>query len=105
MTVFFNPYGHVIIVPADVTGPSGLVTARLALDTAATRTIISPAVLAAAGYQLAAPGKTARMTTGSSTSTATLLPVTSVKALGREMKGLLIVAHALPLAAGVQGLL
>ncbi len=41
-----------IIVPAELTGPTGTAIVRLALDTGATGTLVNASVLVAAGYDL-----------------------------------------------------
>ena len=49
----FDPARPLVIVAAKIEGPASTTGCRLALDTGATRTVIHPAVLTTAGYDLA----------------------------------------------------
>ena len=50
MSYSFNPERGLVVVQAEVFGPSGSIVLRLALDTGATATMISVAPLTAVGY-------------------------------------------------------
>jgi predicted aspartyl protease len=54
MTYTFDPAGSLIVVWAGVSGPTGMVSVRLALDTGATGVIIDPFSLTHIGYDLTA---------------------------------------------------
>lgn len=49
MSVPFDPLQGLIIVPAELWGPTGSVVLRLALDTGATSTVVNVAMLVAIG--------------------------------------------------------
>jgi hypothetical protein len=51
----FNPRVGLVIVRAEVFGPTGSIVLRLALDTGATSTLISVGPLAAVGYDPSLP--------------------------------------------------
>lgn len=50
MSYPFDPNHRLIIVQAEVAGPSGSALLRLALDTGATRTLVNERLLMAVGY-------------------------------------------------------
>lgn len=50
MSYSFNPERGLVVVHAEVFGPSGSIVLRLALDTGATGTMINVAPLTAIGY-------------------------------------------------------
>ena len=50
MSSTFEPHQGLIIVPVEVWGPTGSAVLRLALDTGATITVLSVAMLVALGY-------------------------------------------------------
>ena len=53
MSARFDPGGGLIIVSAELTGPTGTAILRLALDSGATGTLINASMLVAVGYDLA----------------------------------------------------
>ena len=55
MSIRFDPSGGLIIVSAELIGPTGAAILRLALDTGATGTLINSSMLVAVGYDLALP--------------------------------------------------
>ena len=65
MSIRFDPRGHLIIVPARIHGRDNRGTVDLVLDTGATRTIVSREVAQSLGYDPAALGEWAHITTGS----------------------------------------
>ena len=50
MSFSFDPQQGLIIVPAELWGPSGSAVLRLALDTGATGTVVNTGMLVALGY-------------------------------------------------------
>jgi hypothetical protein len=50
MSCSFNPTRGLVVVQAELFGPSGSIILRLALDTGATGTLINVAPLTAIGY-------------------------------------------------------
>jgi predicted aspartyl protease len=105
MSFPFNPRHGLILVQAEVEGPSGLIRLRLALDTGATTTIIDPSLLIAIGYDPNSVQNRVPVTTGSAVVTAPLLPVIRMRALGQERLNFQLLSHSLPPSAGVDGLL
>ena len=105
MSVSFEAQSGLVIVPVQVTGPSGLAVLRLALDTGATRTLINTSLLVALGYDPAASPDRTEVTTGSGVEFAALVETMKIVALGRERKHFPVLAHTLPPSAGVDGVL
>jgi hypothetical protein len=80
----FNPRVGLVIVRAEVFGPTGSIVLRLALDTGATSTLISVGPLAAVGYDPSlAPGRV-QVTTGSGVEFVPRIMVQRLRALGQE---------------------
>jgi predicted aspartyl protease len=105
MSFRFDLRRGLIIVSAELTGPSGATVARLALDTGASKTLVNAATLVSIGYDPAlAPGRS-QITTGSGVAYAARLPIQRIAALGQECFDLDIFAHTLPASAKIDGLL
>jgi len=105
MSCSFDAQQGLVVVRAQVTGPSGIAILRLALDTAATRTTINTGLLVAVGYDPAAPLDRTEVTTGSGVEFAALVSISKIVALGRECHDFPVLAHTLPPSAGVDGVL
>jgi predicted aspartyl protease len=101
----FDPRKRLVVVIAELEGPSGKMFVRLALDTGTTYTLISSSLLVAVGYDPAASVGRVEITTASSVEYAVQLPVSRLKALGQERQGFPVLAHSLPSSASVDGLL
>lgn len=105
MSESFNAKRGLVVVSVQVFSPSGDTFARLAVDTGAVTTVISPQILTLVGYDLsAAPGQV-RLVSASDIITVPRLLADKVVALGQERLYLPIIAHALPPATGVDGVL
>lgn len=105
MSFAFNPRSGLILVSAQLEGPSGTGTLRLALDTGATTSLVNIGILVAVGYDPAlAPGPV-QVTTGSGIDFAPRIVVSRLKALGREQRAFPVLGHTLPPSAGVDGLI
>jgi predicted aspartyl protease len=102
------PFDHrrgLILARAEVHGPTGAAFLRLALDTGATSTLINVGLLVALGYDPAlAPGRV-QVTTGSGVEYAPRVVLSRIKSLGQERTDFPVLAHTLPMSAGVDGLL
>jgi predicted aspartyl protease len=94
-----------IIVRAELFGPSGSIVVRLALDTGATGTTVNAGLLNAIGYDPALVPDRIQLTTGSGVEYAPRLSVDKIEALGQERLNFPVVAHTLPPTASVDGLL
>jgi predicted aspartyl protease len=101
----FDPGRGLIVVRAELWGPSGSCVLQLALDTGATGTLVNVAILEAIGYDPALAVDRAQITTGSGVESAPRVVVEKVTALGQERFGFPVLGHALPPSVGVDGLL
>ena len=105
MSVPFDPWQGLIIVPAELWGPAGSAVIRLALDTGATSTAINVALLVAVGYDPALAPDRVQITTGSGIEFAPRVTLDKIIALEQERSGFPVLGHTLPPSAGVDGLL
>jgi predicted aspartyl protease len=105
MTVPFTPSQGLILIDAQLWGPTGNRRARLALDTGATTTLIRPAILVSIGYDPAAAPARLQMTTGSGVEFVARFPLDRLEALGQQRTQFPVVAHTLPPTATIDGLL
>jgi predicted aspartyl protease len=105
LTFAFNPQRGLIVVRAELTGPSGSGILQLALDTGATTTLVNVAMLVAIGYDPALMPDRVQVTTGSGVEFAPRVELQRLTALGQERYGLQVLSHTLPPSSGVDGLL
>ena len=105
MSVSFDGQQGLVVVRAQVTGPSGVAVVRLALDTGATRSLINASLLVAVGYDPARTLERIEVTTGSGVEFAAPVSISKIAALGRERTDFSVLAHTLPPSAGVDGVL
>jgi len=105
MSFSFDPHQGLIIVRAELEGPTGNVVLRLALDTGATGTLINVGMLVSIGYDPALVPDRLQITTGSGVEFVPRIKLIKVTALGQERTNLLVLCHTLPPSAGVDGLL
>jgi predicted aspartyl protease len=105
MSISFDGKQGLVVVRAQVTGPTGIAVVRLALDTGATRTVVNAGLLVAVGYDPAATLERTEVTTGSGVEFAALVTISQIVALGRKLTGFPVLAHTLPPSAGVDGVL
>ncbi len=101
----FNGKRGLIIIRAELFGPSGSIVLRLALDTGATGTMVNVGLLTVIGYDPSLVPDRVEVTTGSGVVYAPRLEVSRIKALGQERACFPVLAHTLPPSAGVDGLL
>lgn len=104
MSSTFDPHQGLIIVQAEVWGPTGSAVLRLALDTGATVTVLSTAMLVALGYDPALSPTRVQVTTGSSVEYAPRVTLSRILALEQERMDFPVLGHTLPPSAGVDGL-
>jgi len=104
VTVSFDPRGGLIVIPAELTGPSGSGILQLALDTGATSTLVNIAMRVAIGYDPALTTDRVQVTTGSGVEFAPRVELRRLPALGQERYGLQMLGHTLPPSSGVDGL-
>lgn len=105
MSVPFDPQEGLIVVPAELWGPSGSVVLRLALDTGATSTVINVGMLVAIGYDPALTPDRVQVTTGSGVEFAPRITLQRFAALSQQRREFAVLGHTLPPSAGVDGLL
>lgn len=105
MTFSFDPNEGLIIIKAELEGPSGVAILRLALDTGATGTLINAALLVSVGYDPAVSRKRVQVTTGSGVEFAPLIEVKRLTALSQKRTVFEVLCHTLPPSANVDGLL
>lgn len=105
MSFVFNPHHGLIVVGAELYGPSGSIVLRLSLDTGASTTMISIAPLVAAGYDRALVGERVQVTTAAGVEFVPRLRVERLSSLGCHRADLAALAHTLPPSAGIDGLL
>jgi len=105
MSVPFDPQQGLIVVPAELWGPTGSVVLRLALDTGATSTVVNVALMVAVGYDPALIPDRIQITTGSGVEFVPRVNVNKITALGQEQIAFPVLGHTLPPSAGVDGLL
>jgi hypothetical protein len=101
----FAPESGLVIVRAELWGPSASGVFRLAVDTGATSTLINVGLLVAIGYDPALSPDRVQVTTGSGVEFAPRIALQRILALGRERLGFSVLGHTLPPSAGVDGLL
>ena len=105
MSFPFDAGRGLVVVRAELFGPSGSIVLRLALDTGATSTMVNVGPLAAVGYDPSLAPDRVQVTTGSGVEYVPRVLVSKVRALGQELFEFPILAHTLPPSAGVDGLL
>jgi hypothetical protein len=105
MSVPFNSQSGLIIVDAVIQGPNGDTTVPLGLDTGAELTVVSATILVSPGYDLSLAPQHVQMVTASGVLSVPRIPVGRLSALGHDYPGLPVLAHTLPPAASVAGLL
>lgn len=105
MSFAFNPSQGLIIVRAELWGPSGSGVLLLALDTGATSTLVNQSRLMQLGYDPAVAPDRLQVTTGSGVEFVPRIMLSRVAALGQERASFPILCHMLPPSAGVDGLL
>lgn len=105
MTFSFDPLKGLVIVRAELEGPSGTAILRLALDTGATGTLINAGMLVSVGYDPALAQNRVQVMTGGGVEFAPLITANKLVALGQEHTDFAVLCHTLPPSANVDGLL
>jgi len=100
----FHPEHGLVVVQAEVFGPSGSIVLRLALDTGATGTMMNVAPLTAIGCDPSLAPDRVQVTTGSGVEFTPRIGVAHIRAMGQERDDLLVLAHTLTPSASVDGL-
>jgi Aspartyl protease len=105
MSFPFDPHQGLILVEAELEGSAGIVAVQLALDTAATDTLIGAIPMGHAGYVPSPQQAQVQMATTSGTTQVPVLRVTRFRALGQDRGYFPILCHTLPPGAVVDGVL
>lgn len=105
MSTRFNGSEGLIVVDVRITGPGGVVAAKMALDTGAARTMVNADILRFAGYDAGASAERTRVTTASGVEFMPCITVTRLSALRHQRRKIVVVSHTLPPSASVHGLL
>jgi hypothetical protein len=92
VTHAFDPRRGLIVIRAELTGPTGSAILQLALDTGATTTLINVAMLVAIGYDPALATDRVQVTTGSGVEFASRIELQRLTSLGQERYGLPVLA-------------
>ena len=105
MTVSFDPEAGLVVIPTRLTGPTGDVLVRLALDTGATVSMINWDIIVMLGYDPASEQERVQMTTGSGVEFVPRMTVNKIEALSIQRESFPILCHTLPPSATVDGVL
>ncbi len=105
MSFPFDPQRGLVIVRAELWGPSASVVLRLALDTGATSTVVNVGMLVAIGCDPATAPDRLQVTTGSGVEFSPRVRLQRIVALGLERTDFHVLGHTLPPSAAVDGLL
>jgi hypothetical protein len=105
VSFIFNPHHGLIVVGAQLHGPSSSIVLRLALDTGASTTTVGIAPLVTAGYDPALLGERVQVTTAAGVEFLPRLTIERLSSLGCHRADLAVLGHTLPPRAGVDGLL
>jgi len=101
----FNPSQGPIIVEASLSGPMGRADLRLILDTGATTSLIRSTILVAVGYDPDTSPDRITVAMGNGVELVPRITLNRFSALGRHRLAFPVLAHSLPPAAGIDGLL
>lgn len=105
MSFSFDPRQGLIIIQAELEGPSGTAILRLALDSGATGTLINVGMLVSIGYDPSLAPDRVQVTTGSGVEFVARIKLNRISALGQERADFAVLCHTLPSSATVDGLL
>ncbi len=105
MSYSFDPEDGLVVIKAELQGPSGSAILRLALDTGATRTLVNAALLTSIGYDPAISPNRYEVTTGSGVEYVPRVVLTELRALGQKRSEFAVLCHTLPPSSGVDGVL
>ena len=105
MSFSFDAQYGLVVVRAEIWGPTASAVLRLALDTGATSTMVNTAMLVAIGYDPALAAHRVQVTTGSAIEFVPRVTLIRIAALGQERSATPVLAHTLPPSASVDRLL
>lgn len=105
MSFSFNSSQGPIVVEASLSGPLGQADLRLILDTGATTSLIRSTILVAVGYDPDASTDRVPVAMGNGVELVPRIVLNRLSALGRHQLAFPVLAHSLPPAARIDGLL
>jgi len=105
MSFPFNASHGPITVEASISGPLGQADLRLILDTGATISLIRSTILIAVGYDPDASPDRMMVAMGNGLAPLPRIILNRLSALGRHRLAVPVLAHSLPPATGIDGLL
>ena len=105
MSLPFNPWQGLIVIPAEIHGPSAKGIARLAVDTGATNTLVNGDFLTGLGFDPSQPAGHAQMTTATGVQVVPLIAVDKLVAFGLQQDDFSVICHTLPAGNVVDGVL
>ena len=92
----FDRSAGLVIVRAEISGPNATAIIRMALDTGASRTLISAGLLVAVGCDPASAQERRQITTASGVEFVPFVTLTRFAALGRSRNRFPVLCHTLP---------
>lgn len=95
MTFSFDPHQGLIIIQAELEGPSGNAILRLALDTGATGTLVNTGMLVSIGYDPALSPDRVQVTKGSGVEFVPRIKLDKITALGQDRTDFAVLCHSL----------
>jgi hypothetical protein len=101
----FNARSGPILVDVQISGPTKIRWAKLMLDTGATTNTFNVSVLRSVGYDPAQATDFVQIVAGTGFATVPRIMLNRMSALGQHQIGIRVLAHDLPRAANVDGLL
>jgi predicted aspartyl protease len=101
----FDPAGSLIIVRGWATGPTRQTDVRLAIDTAAAETILTPEVIDRLGYSPRHGESFTKIRSAVAEEPGYMLRIDRLRALGHELTDFRVDVHDLPEGYGIEGLL
>ena len=105
MSFRFDALRGPIVIDASLSGPGGQADLRLILDTGATTSLIRSTILVAVGYDPDAATDRITVAMGNGVELVPRIILNRLTSLGRHRLAFLVLAHSLPPAAGIDGLL
>ena len=105
MTEHFDRHRGLISVETRLVGPSGHVSANLALDSGAVYTMVRPQLLQLIGYHPDSYSRRVRIISATGQTLAPQFMLARMIALGQKRQRFALLGHALPAAAGYDGVL
>jgi hypothetical protein len=101
----FDARKNLVVVRAEISGPKGIAVLPLALDTGATKTLISFEALMSIGYEPAHASESVKVITADSIVEIPVIALKMIRCLGQVRRRFSVMSHDLPHTAAVAGLL